>query len=75
MGNQSRTGVAALDMDSGALMSWNPSFNGGINALVVSGTTLYVVGSFTGINGQSRTSFAAFDPLGSERAYIVLVRR
>ena len=67
IGGQSRMGIAALDVDSGLATSWNPNANInldsglGIEALAVSGSTVYVAGAFTTIGGQSRDHLAALD--------------
>jgi Concanavalin A-like lectin/glucanases superfamily len=72
-GEVARTGLAAFNASTGALItSFNPKFTGvpscssnspcGITALRVSpdGATLYVGGSFTGVNGSFRNFAAAF---------------
>jgi hypothetical protein len=38
-----------------------PQFGGGVNGLARQGTTLYVVGTFSTVNGQARGGGAAFD--------------
>jgi nitrite reductase/ring-hydroxylating ferredoxin subunit len=40
---------------------WNPNANSEVNALAVSGTTVYTGGWFTSIGGQSRNHIAALD--------------
>jgi hypothetical protein len=61
---QPRGGLARLDA-SGNLASWNPNASGGtptsVSALVVSGSTVYVGGSFSSIGGQARNHIAALD--------------
>ena len=49
--------------------SWDPSPNGlGVNALAVSGTDVYVGGSFTTIGGQSRNRIAKLSSTGTGAA-------
>lgn len=43
----------------GTLAPWNPVVNGAVNAMVRSGDTLYVGGTFTLVNGQQRSNLAA----------------
>jgi hypothetical protein len=58
-----RANLAALDMTSGAVTSWNPgSFNSGdVRALAASGGTIYVGGDFGVAGGQPRSDIAAID--------------
>jgi hypothetical protein len=63
--SQSRNGIAAIETaDPGnAIPTWDPNANGTVNALAVSGSTVYVGGSFTtiGANSQSRNRIAAIE--------------
>jgi trimeric autotransporter adhesin len=67
IGGQNRNCIAALDATTGSALAWNPNasryFNVGPNvaSLAVSGTTVYVGGTFGGIGGQSRNNIAALD--------------
>ena len=66
VGGQTRNNIAALDAVSGAATAWNPYASGGyysavVNALVVTGGTVYAGGSFTNIGGRSRNYLAAID--------------
>ncbi len=66
IGGQPRNYIAALDVATGVATAWNPSASGGspstyVNALAVSGNTVYAGGSFTSIGGQPRNSIAALD--------------
>ncbi|BDV29518.1 PDK repeat-containing protein [Microbacterium terricola] len=59
-----RGNILAYNLTTGALIaSFAPSFNNRINELAASpdGTKLYVTGSFTQVNGQSRLRFAVLD--------------
>jgi len=64
IGGQPRVGIAALDTITGQATAWNPSAGGTyptVEALAVSGSTVYVGGSFTSIGGQPRVGIAALD--------------
>jgi hypothetical protein len=63
IGGQSRNYVAALDAGSGLATAWDP--NAGdtypyVNALAVSGSTVYIGGDFTTVGGQYRPYLARF---------------
>ncbi len=60
VGGQPRNNLAQLDA-GGNLTPWNPSADGQVYALVVSGSTVYAGGLFTSIGGQSRNNIAALD--------------
>src|SRR5207302_6627815 len=45
-GNVTKNRITALDISTGSVTSWNPNANGTVRALVVSGSTIYVAGSF-----------------------------
>lgn len=62
-GEVARTYLAEFSASTGALItSFDPTLNGQVTALAVSpnGSTLYVGGSFTQVNGSSRSHLAAF---------------
>lgn len=64
LGGQTRNGLAAVDATTGALLSWDPfgsTINQNVSSLLVSGSTLYVGGSFGAIGGQVRSDIAAID--------------
>ena len=79
VGEIERSGLAAIGTD-GNLTSWNPSVDGVhippkeegqevgpyrvINALAISGSTIYVGGVFTSINGMERNNLAAIGTNG-----------
>ena len=60
-----RHNLAALDANTGLATNWNPDVSKGFGdrvlALAVSGSTIYVGGSFTGVGGQTRNNIAALD--------------
>ena len=64
MGGAPRAGLAALQVGTGAATAWDPSPplpGQTINALAVSGSTVYLGGSFTAMGGQPRSNIAAVD--------------
>ena len=72
IGGQTRMGIAALekvnvgDGTGRAIADWNPNPEGGIvKTMALSGTTLYVGGTFTSIGGQTRSRIAAIDTVGA----------
>jgi trimeric autotransporter adhesin len=56
LGGASRNNLAALDPTTGAATTWNPSPNGAINAIALSGDSVYLSGSFGQIAGVNRHS-------------------
>ncbi len=58
-----RTNIAAINALTGVPTGWNPDVNGEVFGMTLSpdASTLYVVGSFTKINGLTRKRIAAFD--------------
>lgn len=66
IGGQKRTSLAAFDSTSGALLPWDPGVTWRvkvpiINSMTVLGNSLYFVGYFDGVGGQSRWDSAAVD--------------
>ena len=61
IGGQVRLNIAALDTTTGAATSFDPEAYGSVNALAVSGSTVYAGGDFATIAGQARNSVAALD--------------
>jgi trimeric autotransporter adhesin len=61
IGTQSRNYLAALDVNTGSVTTWNPSPNDYVNSLLISGGTLYTGGAFILIGGQLRNRIAALD--------------
>jgi len=58
---QARPYLAALDATTGTLIDWDPHPNGGVAALAMRDTTLYVGGGFSQIGTQVRHDLAAID--------------
>ncbi len=53
-----RSRVAAFD-STGAVLPWNPNSNGIVDAMAVSGGTVYLGGTFSALNGGTARSFLA----------------
>ena len=65
-GLQSRSHLAAIGTDGTLSTTWTPGASTfGVNALAVSGTTVYVGGSFRYISGKVRNYLAAIDSDGT----------
>ena len=64
-GNVTRNRAAAVDATTGVVTNWNPNLNAVVQALAVSGSTVYIGGQFfgaTAINGNvTRNRAAAVD--------------
>ena len=62
-GSRPRNHLAALDVDRGTLLPWNPDANGPVHAILVSadGKQLYVGGEFDTIGGQPAAKLARID--------------
>ncbi|HET9252354.1 MAG TPA: FlgD immunoglobulin-like domain containing protein [Candidatus Eisenbacteria bacterium] len=60
IGGQSRNRLAILD-GTGAATTWNPSPNGAVYAMALSGNTLIAGGAFTSIGITPRSHIAAID--------------
>lgn len=64
IGSQSRTSLAALDINTGSATSWNPAagyLDGQVYAILASGNKVYVGGSFSQIATLTRNNLAAID--------------
>ena len=66
IGGQPRNSIAELDAGTAVATPWNPnatyfSFPASVRALALSGSLIYVGGSFDMIGGQSRICLAAID--------------
>jgi hypothetical protein len=63
-----RNRLAAIKAEDGALLPllpWDPNANGSVNALEVSGNTVYVGGAFTTIGSTTRNRLAAISTAGA----------
>jgi hypothetical protein len=66
---QPRTGVVRLNADGSLDTTWSPSFgesNVSTSALALNGTTLFVGGSFTQVNGAPHRNLVAIDTVTGE---------
>ncbi len=65
MGGQARNNIAALDATTGAATAWDPNAQNSstiyVQALALSGGTVYAGGEFNSIGGQPRNNIAALD--------------
>src|SRR5262249_34065666 len=62
----SRARVASFDMGTGAVTGWSPGVDGvgastAVSAIAVSGSTVYLGGTFDTIGGSPRNNIAAVD--------------
>jgi hypothetical protein len=66
-GGAVRNHLAALSLATGRIMPWHPAANGTVTALRANrrGTTVYIGGGFTRINGRARAHLAAVTASGS----------
>jgi trimeric autotransporter adhesin len=60
-----RRHLAAIDLTTGDLLAWKPTTNGAVLTMATDGTTLFIGGSFTVANGESRAHLAAIDLTGA----------
>ena len=66
LGGVKRSGLAAFDARTGALLPWRPSVQGGtVDALASSGQTIYLAGQFSRVSGVRRDGLAAVSALGA----------
>jgi hypothetical protein len=63
-----RSNVLAYDIETGALLPFAPQVNGVVKAVAASpdGSRIYIGGSFTQVNGQTRFNMAALDATTGE---------
>ena len=57
----SRSNIVAFDASSGAIASFNPQFNGAVWAIEAVGSSVYVGGEFTSVNGVARRGLVKLD--------------
>jgi hypothetical protein len=60
-GGATRTRLAAVDATTGAATGWDPDVNGTVAKVAVSGSTVYVGGTFTTVGATTRKYLAAVD--------------
>ena len=63
IGAQTRSKLAAINLSDGTATSWNPGVgNGNVLTMAMSGTTIYIGGSFSAtVGGQTRNRIAAIE--------------
>ncbi len=63
----SRTYLAAFNASTGVVTSFDPTLNGTVYGITISpdGSTIYIAGTFTTVNGTARNHFAALTTSGA----------
>lgn len=66
LNGQTRTGLAAVDAATGAVLPWNPvlveaTSSPSVSTMLAHQGALYVAGRFASVNGDARAGFAAVD--------------
>ncbi len=61
IGNVARNHLAAVDANTGAVLSWNPNADGEIKKMLVASNKLIVAGEFYNISGALREHIAVYD--------------
>jgi Malectin domain len=59
----SRTNLFAFNASTGAISSFAPTLNGEVDALATDGTSLFVGGLFTTVNGATQNRIVKLDPV------------
>lgn len=65
VGGTNRNFIAAIDKTTGNATTWNPSANGTVMSLAVSGNYVYIGGNFLGLKGGVRNYAGAVDTSGN----------
>jgi trimeric autotransporter adhesin len=60
-GEVARNHAAAIDVETGALLPWDPNANNTVQTIAVSGSTVYLGGTFGAVGGKTHTRLAAVD--------------
>src|SRR5690606_38919409 len=55
--------LAGINATTGAITTFNPSVNSTVHELLLSGSTLYIGGSFTQVDGTPRNRFASLNTI------------
>lgn len=61
VGGEGRPNIAAVDLEQGKPLPWNPGTDYSVNQIVRAGDTLYLGGIFATVAGAPRASLAAVD--------------
>ncbi len=61
-GTFARSNIVAFNPSTGVISSFAPTVNGAVWALATDGTSLYVGGTFTAVNGVARRGLAKLNP-------------
>jgi hypothetical protein len=72
VGGAARTNLAALDHTTGVATAWNPNVNGHVNTVTLVDGRIYVGGSFTQVDGETRERLAEIDPAATASGDYVL---
>jgi outer membrane protein assembly factor BamB len=60
-GEVARNHAAAVNVETGALLPWNPNANNTVQTIAVNGATVYLGGTFGTVGGKTHTRIAAVD--------------
>jgi outer membrane protein assembly factor BamB len=60
-GEVARNHVAAINLETGALLPWDPNANNTVQTIAVNGSTVYLGGTFGTVGGKTHTRIAAVD--------------
>ena len=60
-GEVARNHAAAINLETGALLPWDPNTNNTVQAIAVSGSTVYLGGTFGTVGGKTHARVAAVD--------------
>ncbi len=62
IGGAARSGLAALDENTGRASDWDPHPWGSVKTIVRAGSEVFIGGQFAGLGGLARKNLAAIDP-------------
>ena len=61
-GTVTRNNAAAIDVDTGQLLAWNPNASGAVRAIATTPAGVALGGAFTTVRGQAHTRLAVVNP-------------
>jgi hypothetical protein len=73
VGGQTRSNYAAVDANTGALLSWYPNIGGSVDCWAVYNNNILIGGGFVTVNGLSRPKFASISTTGVVNSYSINV--